>query len=47
LLQNATSGDVRERSERGIEVGIRILNHEVQYAPAERRRARGGRLSLP
>src|SRR4029077_3284431 len=30
LLQNAPSGGVRERSERGIEVGI--LNHMVQYA---------------
>src|SRR4026207_53405 len=31
LLQNATPGGVRERRERGIEVGTRILNHVVQY----------------
>ncbi len=31
LLQNAASGGVRERSERGIDAGPRILNHMVQY----------------
>ena len=31
LLQNAASGGVRERAERGIEVGVEILNHTVQY----------------
>src|SRR5262249_52012200 len=31
LLQNAAPGRVRERGERGIEVGTRILNHVVQY----------------
>src|SRR5271163_84524 len=31
LLQNAASGGVRERTERGIEAGLRILNHVVQY----------------
>jgi hypothetical protein len=31
LLQNAASGGVRERGERGIEAGRRILNHAVQY----------------
>src|SRR5262249_38917354 len=31
LLQNAASGCVRERGERGIEAGFRILNHTVQY----------------
>src|SRR6185295_1308212 len=31
LLQNAASGGVRERGERGIEAGPRILNHLVQY----------------
>ena len=31
LLQNAASGGVRERAERGIEVGLTILNHTVQY----------------
>jgi hypothetical protein len=31
LLQNAASGGVRERAERGIEVGLAILNHTVQY----------------
>src|SRR5215475_6889250 len=33
LLQNAASGGVRERGERGIEAGPRILNHTVQYLP--------------
>src|SRR5262245_60274926 len=31
LLQNAASGGVRERGERGVEAGPRILNHQVQY----------------
>ena len=31
LLQNAASGGVRERGERGVETGCRILNHLVQY----------------
>src|SRR5262245_62106144 len=31
LLEDAATGDVRQRSERGIEVGVRILNHLVQY----------------
>src|SRR5260221_11335221 len=31
LLQNAASGGVRERAERGIEVGLAILSHTVQY----------------
>jgi hypothetical protein len=31
LLQNAASGGVRERAERGIEVGLAILSHMVQY----------------
>src|SRR4026209_1836085 len=31
LLQNAASGGVRERGERGIEAGLVILNHLVQY----------------
>src|SRR5262249_54688391 len=31
LLQNAASGGVRERAERGIEVGLAILYHTVQY----------------
>ena len=31
LLQNAASGGVRERAERGIEVSVTILNHTVQY----------------
>src|SRR5262249_4519017 len=30
-LQNAASGGIRERGERGIEAGPRILNHTVQY----------------
>src|SRR5579863_7099610 len=32
LLQNAASGGVRECAERGIEVGLTILNHTVQYS---------------
>src|SRR3984893_2080026 len=31
MLQNAASGGVRERGERGIEAGPGILNHVVQY----------------
>src|SRR4029450_7427118 len=31
LLQNAASGGVRERGERGVEAGPDILNHLVQY----------------
>src|SRR4029077_8504466 len=31
LLQNAASGGIRERGERVIEAGLRILNHTVQY----------------
>ena len=31
LLQHAASGGVRERAERGIEVGLAILSHMVQY----------------
>src|SRR5579872_3141727 len=31
LLQDAASGGVRERGERGIEAGPNILNHMVQY----------------
>ena len=31
LLQNAASGGVRERGEGGIEAGLSILNHMVQY----------------
>src|SRR5262245_60334916 len=43
LLQNAASGGVRERGERAIEAGLRILNHTVQYKRTDRRYARGGR----
>ena len=31
LLQNAASGGIRERGERGIESCLVILNHVVQY----------------
>src|SRR5262245_15347537 len=31
LLQNTASGGIRERGERVIEAGLRILNHTVQY----------------
>src|SRR5215468_2588023 len=37
LLQNAASGGIRERAERGIEAGPGILNHMVQYITHERR----------
>src|SRR5512147_2448917 len=43
LLQNAASGGVRERGERGIEAGPDILNHVVQYTTHGL--ARKGRLS--
>src|SRR4029077_18296446 len=33
LLQNAASRGIRERGERVIEAGLRILNHTVQYTP--------------
>ena len=51
LLQNAAAGGVRERAERGIEVGLAILNHLVQYTTWidgmqwEAERALGCRLS--
>ena len=37
LLQDAASGGVRERGERGIEPAAHILNHAVQYAPTNPR----------
>src|SRR5215467_10908093 len=33
LLQNAASGGIRERGERVVEAGLRILYHMVQYTP--------------
>ena len=42
LLQNAASGGIPERSERGIEAGSLILNHTVKYATWGRKHARGG-----
>src|SRR6266545_1705026 len=52
LLQNAASGGVRDRGERGVETGLQILNHLVQYSNAliggmqgeAERRCVGGRL---
>jgi hypothetical protein len=41
LLQNAASGGVRKRGERGIEAGLRILNHPVHYIRRDWRHARG------
>src|SRR5262245_55676021 len=32
LLHDAAAGGVRERGERGVEAGCRILNHSVQYS---------------
>src|SRR4029079_6707844 len=37
LLQNTASGGVRERGKRGIEAGLRILNHVVQHTTSEAR----------
>jgi hypothetical protein len=31
LLQNAASGGIRERGERGVKTGVQMLNHMVQY----------------
>jgi hypothetical protein len=42
LLQNAAAGGVRERGERGIEAGLRILNHSVQYVTDAGRHASAG-----
>src|SRR5439155_27186830 len=55
LLENAASGGVRERGERGVETGLRMLNHLVQYNYAliggmqgeAERRCVAGRLALP
>src|SRR5215831_16190384 len=44
LLQNAASGGVRERGERGIEAGSHILNHKVQYTPPGLAACKGGRI---
>src|SRR5882724_11346445 len=41
LLQNAASGGVRERGERGIEAGPRKLNHVVQYVTRELAECKG------
>jgi len=43
LLQNAASGGVRERGERGIEMGANILNHMVQYLADELAACKGAR----
>ena len=42
LLQNAASGGVRERGERGIETGPGILNHMVQYVTHGLAACKGG-----
>src|SRR5688572_29262476 len=47
LLENAASGGVRERGEGGIEVGLRILNHMVQYVVRAPSDARGCRRFAP
>src|SRR5688572_7238676 len=43
LLQNATSGGVRESGERGIEAGVGILNQIVQYVANGLAACKGGR----
>src|SRR6202035_3345788 len=43
LLQNAASGGVRERGERGIEAGPGILNHWVQYVTRGMAACKGSR----
>src|SRR5262245_24372386 len=45
LLEDAPTGDVRQRGERGIEVGIRILNHTVQYLTTDFRGMQGRAIS--
>src|SRR5277367_954034 len=50
MLQNAAPGGVRERGERGIEAGLGILNHVVQYLTqglAACKERPGARLALP
>src|SRR5882672_1873253 len=42
LLENAASRGVRERGERGVEAGLGILSHVVQYVTHGCRHARGG-----
>src|SRR4029453_14476737 len=46
LLQNAASGGVRERGERGIESGPGILNHTVQYLPYKLAARKGSRSGM-
>src|ERR1700757_4100571 len=46
LLQHAASGGIRERGERGIEVGPRILNHSVQYLSTPAGGMQGGNRAL-
>ena len=36
LLQDAAPGDIRERAKRGVEAGLAILNHIVQYICRDR-----------
>src|SRR6202012_1124708 len=43
VLQNAPSGGVRERGERGIDAGPIILNHVVQYVTRRLKACKGGR----
>ena len=46
LLQNATSSGVRESGERGIEAGLHIVNHVVQYL-THGQAARKGKIAKP
>ncbi len=45
LLEDAAPGDVRQRGERGVEAGIRILNHMVQYPTTGLRGMQGRAIS--
>jgi hypothetical protein len=50
LFQNAASGGVSERGERGVEAGLDILNHMVQYLTRRSAPCKGrpsARLTLP
>src|SRR5215467_2536300 len=47
LLEDAATGDVCKRGERGIEVGICILNHMVQYLTQASAACKAGAMTRP